>query len=62
MVVVATRPHAPDHLFRLKYRYKALPPQKLMEWLRESGLQDIRSYALSGIARLFGKAYVGRTK
>lgn len=60
LVVVATRPHAPDHLFRLKYCYKAFPPRRLMGWMSEAGLQDIRSYPLAGIARLFGQAYVGR--
>jgi demethylmenaquinone methyltransferase/2-methoxy-6-polyprenyl-1,4-benzoquinol methylase len=60
LVLVVTRPHAPDLPFRVRYRYKPLPPEQLMEWMTEAAIRDIRPCPLAGIARLFGLAYVGR--
>ncbi len=60
LVLVVTRPHAPDMPFRLKYRYRPFRPAQLVEWMTGAGLRDIRSYPLAGIARLFGCAYGGR--
>ena len=60
LVLVVTRPHAPDLPFRLKYRYNPFLPTQLIEWMTDAGLRDIRTYSLAGIARLFGCAYGGR--
>jgi demethylmenaquinone methyltransferase/2-methoxy-6-polyprenyl-1,4-benzoquinol methylase len=60
LVLVATRPGAPSHLFRMTYRYKPWPAEQLIAWMKEAGIEDIRTYPLAGIARLFGQAYIGR--
>jgi ubiquinone/menaquinone biosynthesis C-methylase UbiE len=60
LVVVVTRPHAPDVLFRLIYRYQPFRPLQVVEWMTQAGLRDICPYRLAGIARLFSCACVGR--
>jgi ubiquinone/menaquinone biosynthesis C-methylase UbiE len=60
LVVVVTRPHAPDVLFRLIYRYQPFRPLQVVEWMTQAGLRDTRPYRLVGIARLLSCAYVGR--
>ena len=59
LIVVATRSGAPDHYFRWKYRYRPYAASSLLEWLTEAGLDNVRAHELSGIARLFARAYVG---
>jgi ubiquinone/menaquinone biosynthesis C-methylase UbiE len=60
LLLVVTRPHAPDVLFRLIYRYQPFQPLQVVEWMTQAGLRDICPYRLAGIARLFSCAYVGR--
>jgi demethylmenaquinone methyltransferase/2-methoxy-6-polyprenyl-1,4-benzoquinol methylase len=60
LVLVVTRPHAPDFPYRFKYRYKPYPAERLMGWLTTAGIGGIRVYPLAGLARPFGRAYVGR--
>ncbi|HWR51560.1 MAG TPA: class I SAM-dependent methyltransferase [Bryobacteraceae bacterium] len=59
LVIIATRRGAPDHFFRLKYHYRPYRKTDLLRWIRESGLTEVGSHSLSGIARLFAHAYVG---
>lgn len=60
VVVVTTRPAAPDKLFRVLYRFRPLPPESLIPWMEEAGLHDIQSHRLTGLARWFACAYTGR--
>jgi ubiquinone/menaquinone biosynthesis C-methylase UbiE len=60
VVLVTTRPSAPDRLFRVLYRYRPLPPESLIRWMEEAGLHDIQSHRLTGLARWFACAYTGR--
>ncbi|MGE5646595.1 MAG: class I SAM-dependent methyltransferase [Acidobacteriota bacterium] len=59
VVLVATRPHAPDRIFRIVYRYRHYRPEELRHWMSQAGLTAVRSYNLCGIARLFAAAYIG---
>lgn len=59
LVLVGTRPGAPDHYYRRKYRYQPYRASALFDWMREAGLEEVREYALTGIARFFARAYVG---
>jgi ubiquinone/menaquinone biosynthesis C-methylase UbiE len=59
LIVVATRTGAPDHFFRLKYKYRPYRSEAIVSWLKEAGLMDVRCSELSGIASLFARAYVG---
>jgi demethylmenaquinone methyltransferase/2-methoxy-6-polyprenyl-1,4-benzoquinol methylase len=60
MVLVTTRPSAPDSLFRALYRYGPVPPESLVRWMEEAGLHDIQSHRLTGFARWFACARTGR--
>jgi demethylmenaquinone methyltransferase/2-methoxy-6-polyprenyl-1,4-benzoquinol methylase len=59
LIIVATRSGAPDHYFRWKYRYRPFPASSILRWMAESGLEGVTPYELTGIARLFARAYVG---
>jgi demethylmenaquinone methyltransferase/2-methoxy-6-polyprenyl-1,4-benzoquinol methylase len=59
LVIVATRRGAPDHFFRLKYRYKPYRERAILQWMEEAGLKDVKPYTLSGLARFFARGYVG---
>jgi ubiquinone/menaquinone biosynthesis C-methylase UbiE len=60
LVLVLTRPYAPDVPFRLIYRYQPFRALQVVEWMTQAGLRDIRPCRLAGLARLFSGAYVGR--
>jgi demethylmenaquinone methyltransferase/2-methoxy-6-polyprenyl-1,4-benzoquinol methylase len=62
LVLVATLPSAPDFITRLIYRYTPLPPPKLEKWMTQTGLVDVSAYRLSGLARIFGRAFVGKKR
>lgn len=59
LILVATRSGAPDHYFRWKYGYRPYPASCILRWMTDSGLERVRPYELTGIARLFARAYVG---
>ena len=60
MILVAVLPSSPDFFSRLFYRYTPLPPNKIVKWMKDEGLCDIQFIRLSGTARLFGCAFVGK--
>jgi ubiquinone/menaquinone biosynthesis C-methylase UbiE len=60
VVLVTTRPSAPDKLCRVLYRYRPLHPESLIRWMAEAGLHDIRPHRLTGLARWFACGYTGR--
>lgn len=62
VLIVATRTHAPDLPFRLMFHYKPFPEHLVMKWMAEAGIGGVRIIKLSGIARLFAQAYVGRKR
>ena len=59
-VVVTTRPHAPDLPFRWIFRYRPPRPANVERAMRAAGFRDVRRYGLTGLARPFGTALVGR--
>jgi ubiquinone/menaquinone biosynthesis C-methylase UbiE len=60
LILVVTLPYAPDFITRLIYRYTPLPARRLEQWMEEAGLTDIERYRLSGLARVFGHALIGK--
>src|SRR5262245_39002940 len=60
VVLVTTRPSAPDKLCQVVYRYRPLPPESLIRWMAEAGLCDIQPHRLTGLARWFACGYTGR--
>jgi ubiquinone/menaquinone biosynthesis C-methylase UbiE len=60
VVVVTTRPLAPDLPVRLVFRYARLRPAAVERAMKEAGLRDIQRRSLTGLARIFGIAFVGR--
>ncbi len=60
LVVVATRPHAPDIPYQLIFRYRHFPDGQLVTWMEEAGIREVRPHPLAGIARWFARAFVGR--
>jgi ubiquinone/menaquinone biosynthesis C-methylase UbiE len=59
LVLIATRRGAPDHYFRRKYRYSPYREEVVSDWMKAAGLTQVRAQPLSGIARLFARAYIG---
>jgi ubiquinone/menaquinone biosynthesis C-methylase UbiE len=62
VVVVTTRPFAPDFPIRLAFRYWRHPPAAVERAMTVVGLIDIRRHLLSGLARPFGIAFTSRSK
>lgn len=60
VVVVTTRPLAPDLPFRIVFRYRRLRPEAVERAMAAAGLRDIRRRPLTGLARLFGVAFTAR--
>jgi ubiquinone/menaquinone biosynthesis C-methylase UbiE len=60
VLVVTPRPHAPDGFFRARFHYEPLPPNKVICWLKELGIGELSLQPLSGLARPFAHAIVGR--
>lgn len=60
VVIVTTRPYAPDLPFRLVFRYRWPRPAEFERAMMAAGFHDIRRYALTGLARPFGIAFAGR--
>lgn len=60
LILVATRPHAPDLPYRLIFHYKPFQTGQLSAWMEQAGIPELRSHPLTGIARLFGHAFVGK--
>jgi ubiquinone/menaquinone biosynthesis C-methylase UbiE len=60
VVVVTTRPLAPDLPVRMVFRYARLRPAAVERAMAEAGLRDIERRSLTGLARPFGIAFVGR--
>jgi demethylmenaquinone methyltransferase/2-methoxy-6-polyprenyl-1,4-benzoquinol methylase len=59
LALVATRRGAPDHFFRVKYRYRPYSKAAVLAWMRQAGLVAVQPRSLSGIARFFARAYTG---
>lgn len=60
VLLVATRPHAPDLPFRAVFHYKPYSEHRVIEWMADSGIEAVCVRRLTGFARLFAQAYVGR--
>jgi ubiquinone/menaquinone biosynthesis C-methylase UbiE len=60
ILLVVTLPYAPDFITRLFYHYTPLPQKELLKWMEDAGLTNIRPYNLTGPARIFGRAFVGK--
>ena len=60
LVLVATRPHAPDVPYQLIFRYRHFRDGQMQAWMGEAGIREVRPYPLAGIARWFGQAFEGR--
>ncbi|ABC83373.1 class I SAM-dependent methyltransferase [Anaeromyxobacter dehalogenans] len=60
VVLVTTRPLAPDLPFRLLFRYPRHRPDDLVRAMQAAGLKDVRVRSLTGIARIFAVAFTGR--
>jgi ubiquinone/menaquinone biosynthesis C-methylase UbiE len=60
ILLVVTLPYAPDFITRLFYHYTPLPQKQLKKWMEDAGLTNIRTYNLTGPARIFGRAFVGK--
>jgi hypothetical protein len=60
LVLVVVPPCAPDHWFRLRYRYQPLPPARIVDSMAAAGWEGVQQFTLAGVARPFGRAYVGR--
>lgn len=59
VLIIATRPRAPDAPFRAAFHYKPFPEHLVIQWMEDSGIEGSDVKKLSGIARLFAQAYVG---
>jgi demethylmenaquinone methyltransferase/2-methoxy-6-polyprenyl-1,4-benzoquinol methylase len=59
LLIIATRPHAPDMPFRLAFHYKPFPESLVVGWMSEARIRTVSIRPLSGIAGLFAQAYVG---
>jgi ubiquinone/menaquinone biosynthesis C-methylase UbiE len=60
VVIVTTRPLAPDLPFRIVFRYRRLRPEALERAMAAAGLRDVRRHSLTGLARPFGMAFTAR--
>lgn len=60
VVVVTTRPLAPDLPFRIMFRYRRLRPDAVERAMATAGLRDVRRHSLTGLARPFGIAFTAR--
>jgi ubiquinone/menaquinone biosynthesis C-methylase UbiE len=60
VVVVTTRPLAPDLPVRIVFRYARLRPAAIERAMKEAGLRDVQRRSLTGLARPFGIAFLGR--
>jgi len=63
LLVVATRAGRISALHGLRWRYRAVEPQQLRQWLLQAGLGDVQSYALRRGLNLPSPlidAYIGR--
>jgi demethylmenaquinone methyltransferase/2-methoxy-6-polyprenyl-1,4-benzoquinol methylase len=62
VLIVATRPGAPDRLFRLLFRYRHYREAEMFDWMGRAGIRDIEVKPLAGVARWFAQAYEGTTR
>ncbi len=60
VVVVTTRPLAPDLPFRIVFRYRRLRPESVERAMAAAGFRDVRRHSLTGLARPFGIAFTAR--
>lgn len=60
LVLVTTRPYAPDLPYQVVFRYKHPRKRQVIGWMEEAGACHVRCQPLAGIARCFGQAFVGR--
>jgi ubiquinone/menaquinone biosynthesis C-methylase UbiE len=59
VLFVTTRPHAPDLLYRLKFRYQPLRHEELLQWMANARIGNICSVPLPGLAWPLARMYVG---
>jgi ubiquinone/menaquinone biosynthesis C-methylase UbiE len=62
VVVVTTRPFAPDLPIRLAFRYWRHRPESVERAMTALGLGEVRRHPLTGLARPFGIAFTARAK
>jgi ubiquinone/menaquinone biosynthesis C-methylase UbiE len=60
VVVVTTRPFAPDLPVRIVFRYRRLRPEAIERAMATAGLREVRRHLLTGLARPFGIAFTAR--
>lgn len=60
VVLVTTRPLAPDLPFRMLFRYPRHRPEDVVRAMEAAGLKDVRRRSLAGVARVFAVAFTGR--
>jgi ubiquinone/menaquinone biosynthesis C-methylase UbiE len=61
LILVTTRPHAPDIPYQFIFRYRHFQDGQILTWMEEAGIREVRLNPLAVIARWFGQAFVGRT-
>jgi ubiquinone/menaquinone biosynthesis C-methylase UbiE len=59
ILLVTTRPNAPDLPFRLAFGYKPFEKNEVLGWMMQVGIQGNYLCPLSGLAYLFAQAYIG---
>jgi len=59
ILLVTTRPNAPDLPFRLAFGYKPFEKNQVLDWMTQAGIQDSYLCPLPGLAYLFAQAYIG---
>lgn len=63
MLIITSRSHRANSLHSLRWRYRPIEPERLVNWMRQAGLCDVRRYALGTGLSLPGRlsvAYVAR--
>jgi ubiquinone/menaquinone biosynthesis C-methylase UbiE len=62
VVIVTTRPFAPDLPVRAVFRYRRLRPEAIERAMAKIGLREVRRHLLTGLARPFGIAFTARAR
>lgn len=63
MLIVTSRSHRANSLHSLRWRYRPIESERLVNWMQHAGLCDIRRYALGtglSLPGLLSDAYVAR--
>lgn len=60
LLLVTTRPYAPDIPYQILFRYKHFEAGQVARWMEQAGMDDVRLQPLAGIAYWFGQAYMAK--